>query len=133
MRNGVGNTGSAPPVKATVAASPSDQPAIGRIVRRAWVGSLADSLISGSNWRAAVPTFCAIGSLQFDAGELYHLAPLLGFLGDQRAELGRRHRHGNAAQVVEPRFHLGVGKAGVDLFVELVDDVGGRALGRADA
>ena len=41
-----------------------------------------------------------------------------------------KHR---AAQVGKPRLHLGIGEAGVDLLVELVDDFGGRVLGRADA
>src|SRR5260221_8913286 len=38
MRNGVGSTGSAPPVNMTSAACPSPQPAIGRIVRSASFG-----------------------------------------------------------------------------------------------
>src|SRR5260370_36968043 len=33
------------------------------------------------------------GLLRFDAGELDHLGPLLGFVGDEVAELGGRHRH----------------------------------------
>ena len=42
----------------------------------------------------------------------------------------RKHR---AAEVGEPRLHLGIGEGRVDLVVELVDDFGGRVLGRADA
>ena len=42
----------------------------------------------------------------------------------------REHR---ATQVGKPRLDLGIGEAGVDLLVELVDNLGGRALGRADA
>ena len=42
-----------------------------------------------------------------------------------------RHRH--SAQVGKPRLHLGIGETGIDLLVELVDDLGGRVLGRADA
>ena len=38
-----------------------------------------------------------------------------------------------AAQVGKPRLDLGIGEARIDLFVELVDDLGGRVLGRADA
>jgi hypothetical protein len=39
MRNGVGSTGSAPPVNTTSAACPSHQPAIGRIMRSASFGA----------------------------------------------------------------------------------------------
>jgi hypothetical protein len=46
-------------------------------------------------------------SLRLDAGELDHLAPLLGFLRDQLAEVGGRHRHRHAAQIGKPRFILG--------------------------
>ena len=73
-------------------------------------------------------------SLRLDARELDHLAPFLGFVGDELAEVG-----GRAAQArVPPRsasraFILGSARAGVDLLVELVDDLGGRVLGRADA
>ena len=38
-----------------------------------------------------------------------------------------------AAQVGKPRLHLGIGEGRVDLLVELVDDLGGRVLGCADA
>ena len=41
-----------------------------------------------------------------------------------------KHR---AAQVGEPRLDLGIGEGRVDLLVELVDDLGGRVPGRADA
>src|SRR5215475_881632 len=40
MRNGVGSTGSSPPVKDTAAACPSGQPAIGRIVQSAAFGPI---------------------------------------------------------------------------------------------
>ena len=41
-----------------------------------------------------------------------------------------KHR---AAEVGKPRLHLGIGEAGVDLLVELVDDLSRRVLGRAEA
>ena len=37
-----------------------------------------------------------------------------------------------AAQVGKPRLHLGIGEAGIDLLVELVDDLGGCVPGCAD-
>ena len=36
-------------------------------------------------------------------------------------------------KVGKPRLHLGIGEGGIDLLVELVDDLGRRVLGRADA
>ena len=73
------------------------------------------------------------GSLRLDVGRPDHLAPLLGFVGDELAEVGGRARKRRAAEVGEPRLDLGIGEAGVDLLVELVDDLGGRVLRRADA
>src|SRR5215813_7026958 len=71
-------------------------------------------------------------SLRLDASELYHLAPLLGFVYDQFAELGRRSRQRRAAEVGEARPHLGVGERRVDLFVELVHDLNRRVSRRTD-
>src|SRR5262249_670211 len=65
-------------------------------------------------------------SLRLDAGEFDHLAPLLGFLGDELAELGRRAEKRPAAQVGKPIVHLWVGEGRIDLFVEFVDDLRGR-------
>src|SRR5262245_32959314 len=65
-------------------------------------------------------------SLRLDASELDHLAPLLGLVDDQLAELGRRSRQRRAAEVGEARPHLGVGERRVDLLVELVHDLGWR-------
>jgi hypothetical protein len=74
----------------------------------------------------------ARGSLRLDAGELDHLGPFLGFVGNELAEIGRRARKHCAAEVNEPRFHVGIGEGCVDLRVELRDDFGRRVLGRAD-
>jgi hypothetical protein len=38
-------------------------------------------------------------SLRLDAGGLDHLAPFLGFLGDELAKIGGRARRNSAAQV----------------------------------
>src|SRR5882724_9059343 len=45
-------------------------------------------------------------SLRLDAGELDHLAPLLGFVDDKLAEVGRRSRQRRAAEVGETGLHL---------------------------
>src|SRR5262245_22326607 len=91
---------------------------------------------------ARLPTFSPNGalwnirpaavSLRLDAGELDHLAPLLGLVDNQLAELGRRSRQRRAAEVGEARPHLGVGERRVDLLVELVHDLGWRVSRRTD-
>src|SRR4051812_7078709 len=55
------------------------------------------------------------------AGELHNLAPLFGFLNDQLAEVSGRTRKHRAAEVSEPRFHVGIGESRIDLLVECVD------------
>ena len=73
------------------------------------------------------------GLLRLDVGRPDDLAPFLGFIGDELAEVGGRERERDAAQVGEPRFDLGIGKRCVDFLVELIDDFGWRVLGRAEA
>src|SRR6516225_3268554 len=67
-------------------------------------------------------------SVRLDACEPHHLGPLLGFLGDQLAEVSGRTRKYRAAEVSEPRFHVGIGEAGVDLLVYFLDYLGRRGL-----
>src|SRR5262245_53507758 len=76
---------------------------------------------------------CPAELLRLDRCELDHLAPLLDFVDDELAELGGRTRKHRAAQVREPRFHLWVGESGVDLSVELIDELGRGGLRCADA
>src|SRR5262245_37394276 len=73
------------------------------------------------------------GSLRLDVEGPDHVAPLLGFVSDQLSELSRRSRQHHAAEVSETGLHLRVVESRVDLLVELVDDLGRRVLGRADA
>src|SRR6516162_6897595 len=76
--------------------------------------------LNGRLWN--IRAFAA--SVRLDACEPHHLAPLLGFVGDQLAEVSGRTRKHRAAEVSKPRFHVEIGEAGVDLLVELVDDLG---------
>jgi hypothetical protein len=85
---------------------------------------------NGTLWNIRPPEAAL---LRLDVGRSDHLAPLLGFIGDEVAEVGGRARNHRAAQVGKPRLDLGVGERGVDFLVELVDDLGGRFLGCADA
>src|ERR1700735_2552131 len=64
------------------------------------------------------------GSFGFDVGELVDLRPLLGFVGDEFAEVGGRAGKHAAAEIVEALAHLGIVKRGIDLFVEVGDDGG---------
>src|SRR5215472_3154655 len=71
-------------------------------------------------------------SLRLNARELHHLGPFLNVLGDELAELGGRTCKRRVAKVCKPRFHRGIGKNGIDLFVEFLDDIGGCILWRPD-
>src|SRR5262249_25513503 len=55
------------------------------------------------------------GSLWFDVGSSDHLAPLLGFFGNELAEVGRRAWKCGGTPLGKPRLHLGVGEGRVDL------------------
>src|SRR3974390_1847632 len=73
-----------------------------------------------------------LGSVRLDTGELDHLGPLFGVVGDKLAEVGGRTWKHPRAQLGKPRLELGVGQSSVDLPVELVDDLGRRVLGYAN-
>src|SRR5262249_962011 len=73
------------------------------------------------------------GSLRLDVRRTDHLGPLLGFLCDQPSKVGGREREHVATHVGKPRLEPGIGKASVDLPVELVDDFDRRGLRCADA
>src|SRR5262249_58742931 len=71
-------------------------------------------------------------SLRLDAGKLHDLAPFLGFVGDELAEIGGRAGKRGSAQIGEPRLNFGIAEARIDLLVEPVDDICRRVLGRAN-
>src|SRR5262245_8660876 len=70
---------------------------------------------------------------RLDVSRPDHLAPLLRFVGDQPAKVGGHHRQRHATKVGKPRLDLGIGKAGIDLFIELLDDLCRRILGCTEA
>lgn len=71
------------------------------------------------------------GSFPLDTGELDRLAPLLGFLGDEFAQVGgSAPEAGRLPQQAVPLPRIG--EATVDFHIELVDNLGRRFLGRAD-
>src|SRR6202795_2390759 len=77
--------------------------------------------------------FISTRSLRLDIRELDHLGPFLGFIGNELAEIGRRTGERHGAEIGNPLLQRGIAEAGIDLLVELVDDVGWRVLGRANA
>src|ERR1700686_5536162 len=72
-------------------------------------------------------------SVRLGARELDHFDPLLGFVGDELAEIGRRACEGYPTKIGEARLHLRIGEGRIDLLVDPVDDLVGGFLGRADA
>src|SRR5262245_10449865 len=50
-------------------------------------------------------------SVRLDVGRPDHLAPLLGFVGDELAEIGGRADKRRASKVGKPRLYLGIGEA----------------------
>jgi hypothetical protein len=70
----------------------------------------------------------AQASLRFDVGRPDDRAPLLDFFGAVLSEIGGRAPKDHPAQLGKASLDLGVAKSSVDLRVELVDDLNGRAL-----
>src|SRR6516165_8204366 len=70
------------------------------------------------------------GSLRLDVCRPDHLAPKLGFRGDELSELDRAHRHRHMPYLSHPRLDLGFDEAGVDLTIERLDDLGRRTTRR---
>src|SRR5262249_33433060 len=73
------------------------------------------------------------GSLGLNVSSPDHLAPLLGFLGDQLSKVGGRAGEQHTARISELSLQLGIGEGGIDLLVELVDDPGRRVCRCAEA
>ena len=71
--------------------------------------------------------------VRFDIRCPDHLAPLLAVLGDELSELCGRARQHHGAKFGKPRLDPGIGESGVDLFVDLVDNLSRRVLGCAEA
>src|SRR6266542_2158211 len=70
----------------------------------------------------------AYGSLRLKPGELHHLAPLLGLLGDEPTELGGRAGKRLAAYFGKLCSHHRIVQSGVDLAIELIDNLDRRVL-----
>src|SRR5262245_66191036 len=75
----------------------------------------------------------SLGSLHFDARGLDHLGPLFDLVGNEFSEFGGCQGHRLKAQANKARLHIGFGDDGIDLLVELFDNLRGCALRRTDA
>src|SRR5262245_22151714 len=72
-------------------------------------------------------------SLRLDVARPDHLAPLLGFVGDQLAEVRDRAGKYHAPKVGKPRLQLGISEPRIDLAIEFINDLGRRGFGRTEA
>ena len=65
---------------------------------------------------------CLRRSVWLEVGELYHLPPLRGFRCDECTEFGRRTGKCRTAELDQAGFHPWIGKAGIGLAVEALND-----------
>src|SRR5262245_42497799 len=68
-------------------------------------------------------------SLGLDVGGPDHLAPFLGFRGDEAAKVGRRARNHCTAQIGEPCLKLGIGRAALISLLSLLTISAGVPVG----
>src|SRR5262249_22411374 len=67
--------------------------------------------------------------LRLDVGRPDHLGPLLSFVGNELSKVGERTCEHRTSQVGEALVHVGIGESGIDLLVELLDNLCGRGFG----
>src|SRR5262245_43750782 len=105
----------------------SAQAAIGRLSRRCNPGDYRHSR-NETLWKVSL----RVRSVRLDAGELDHLAPLLRFVGNELSKVGVRTCEHRTSQVGEALLHVGIGESGIDLLVELLDNLRGCGFGHDD-
>src|SRR5262249_60798974 len=66
-------------------------------------------------------------SVRFRARKLNHSGPLLGLAREKLGEIGGRAGQRRAAQLGNPRLHLGIDKGGIEFLIKPLDNGGGRA------
>jgi hypothetical protein len=65
--------------------------------------TLDEAKAAFGRWERQCPLSEGRSGRGLDAGRPDHLAPFLGFIGDELTEVGGIHWHWNAAQVGKPR------------------------------
>src|SRR5262245_46623501 len=73
--------------------------------------------LKNRNWSYLIGPKCGRPSLRLEAGELHHLAPLLGLVGNEPAERRRRAADQDAAELVEACLHFRIDDHRVHLAV----------------
>src|SRR5262245_41137625 len=76
---------------------------------------------------------CQRVSVGLDIGRPDYFSPSFREFSNELAKVGGRIDKRSAAQVGEPRLHLWIGKHGIDLLVELGDNLSRCVPGRADS
>src|SRR5262249_27292196 len=76
--------------------------------------------------------FCR-GSFRLDAGKLERLGPFVDSPRDHACKLGGRASSRRVADLGKSRLQVRIGEAGIDLSVELVDDLGGDIPGNTNS
>src|SRR5262245_49700673 len=71
-------------------------------------------------------------SVRLDVEGPDDLAPLFAVVSDELAEIGGRANERRAAELGEPRLDFGIGEAGVNGLIELVNNLRRRVLWRTD-
>ena len=71
-------------------------------------------------------------SVRLDVEGPDDLAPLFAVVSDELAEIGGRANERRAAELGEPRLDFGIGEAGVNGLIELVNNLRRRVLRRTD-
>src|SRR5712671_4786374 len=78
--------------------------------------------------------YATVGTLvRLRARELHHLRPLVRFVGNELAKVGRRTWNSIDPHVGETSRHGRIGKSCVDFPVKAVDDLSRHPSGRSDA
>src|SRR3954468_1105782 len=95
--------------------------------------ALFDHLVGAAESRGGtVKTRRTPGSLRLYACKLDHLGPFIDFPRDHASELGGRASSRRVTNVNQSRLQFRIGQAGIDLSVELFNDLGGYILGETD-
>src|SRR5271169_6092259 len=89
------------------------------------------AITEGGRWEPRSP-LGGRRSIGPEIGGPDHLAPFLGFRRYMLSEVGRRADKYRGAEFGQPRLQLWIGEAGIDLQIELVDDLDRCLAGRAD-
>src|SRR5262249_26756113 len=92
-----------------------------------------DVVLLPSSSRESVEKGRRRASIRLSARELHYLAPLLGLVHEELVEVGGAAGKQRGAELGEALLRDRIGEDRVGRLVELLDDVGGRALRHAEA